>query len=98
MCLRLCCVGAPCICADQLLYSHACCSSLSRQALGTTLRPELIYCNGRRDDAASYELRAVVCYYGSHYASFARTDEASAFSFAEPTCVPCLAARTRAVS
>jgi hypothetical protein len=62
--------------------------TLSRQALGTTLRPELIYCNGRRDEAASYELRAVVCYYGSHYASFARTDEAAAFSFAEPTCVP----------
>jgi hypothetical protein len=63
------------------------CSPLSLQALDTTLRPELIYANGRRAEADAYELRAIVCYYGSHYASFARTDEAAAFSYAAPTCV-----------
>jgi hypothetical protein len=48
-------------------------------ALGTALRPELLYYGGDKkrdaDGARAYELRAMVCYYGSHYASFARTDE-----------------------
>jgi hypothetical protein len=52
-------------------------------ALGTTLRPERVFrgaaSSGRQAAAAHapppFELRALVCYYGSHYASFARTDE-----------------------
>jgi hypothetical protein len=69
-----------------------------RQALGTTLRPEVVY-GGR--ETRSYELRALVCYYGSHYASFARTDvdDAASYPYLPPTCAlraACMACRVRA--
>jgi hypothetical protein len=52
------------------------------KALSTRLHPQRVY--GGEDAAHApgadadvpYELRAMVCYYGSHYASFARTDDA----------------------
>jgi hypothetical protein len=47
------------------------------QALRTTLQPELMYVNGRRRGAAAagrYALRALLCFCGSHYAAYARTD------------------------
>ena len=53
---------------------------LPLQALSTTLHPARLYANGAAD-AGAYELRAVICFYGSHYASFARTDEPGVFAF-----------------
>jgi len=57
------------------------------QALQPELCPEQVF-----DDAppssASYELRAMVCYYGSHYAAYARTDEP-----ADSRCALCRAVR-----
>ena len=45
-------------------------------AVATSLRPGRIYTPASYADAdVRYELRALMCYYGSHYASFARTDD-----------------------
>ena len=61
------------------------------QALRPELRPALVFDNRPRD-APRYELRAMVCYYGSHYAAYARTDEGSGSSLLPSTCVCCFAA------
>jgi hypothetical protein len=46
------------------------------QALRPTLQPAKVYNSASSSVSASdeYELRAMVCYYGSHYAAYARTD------------------------
>ena len=46
------------------------------QALRPTLRPAEVYDSASTAVGASdeYELRAIVYYYGSHYAAYARTD------------------------
>jgi hypothetical protein len=44
------------------------------QALRPELQPTKVFDNPPRN-AARYELRAMVCYYGSHYAAYARTDD-----------------------
>jgi hypothetical protein len=46
------------------------------QALRPTLQPAKVYNSASSSISASdeYELRAMVCYYGNHYAAYARTD------------------------
>ena len=50
------------------------------QALSPALVPGLLYRSAHQTqrDLSTYELRALVCYYGSHYACFVRTDEPDA--------------------
>ena len=58
------------------------------KALQPELRPELVFDNQPRyNEAGVYALRAMVCYYGSHYAAYARTDEADTQSFLPTKCV-----------
>ena len=58
------------------------------KALQPELRPELVFDNQPRyNEAGVYALRAMVCYYGSHYAAYARTDEADTLSFLPTKCV-----------
>jgi hypothetical protein len=60
------------------------------KALSTRLRPQRVYGGEHAayapgaDADETYELRAMVCYYGSHYASFARTDDARSRAGAGP--------------
>jgi hypothetical protein len=60
------------------------------KALSTQLRPQRVYGGEHAahapgaDAHETYELRAMVCYYGSHYASFARTDDARSGAGAGP--------------
>ena len=57
-------------------------------ALQPELRPELVFDNApRHNEASIYELRAMVCYYGSHYAAYARTDEPVSQSYLPTKCV-----------
>jgi hypothetical protein len=51
------------------------------RALGVQLHPERVFTPERRRAAPPYELRALACFYGSHYVSFARTDEPYADPF-----------------
>jgi hypothetical protein len=51
------------------------------RALGVQLQPERVFTPERRRAAPPYELRALACFYGSHYVSFARTDEPEADPF-----------------
>jgi hypothetical protein len=58
------------------------------KALRPELRPELVFDNPPRQEATGlYELRAMVCYYGSHYAAYARTDDPDARSYLPSKCV-----------
>lgn len=52
------------------------------QALSDSLRPRCVYRDARQPlaECERYQLRALVCYYGSHYASFARTDDPDALA------------------
>jgi hypothetical protein len=58
----------------------------SPQALSPVLRPRRVYVDARHSaaDEDSYDLRGIVCYYGSHYACFVRTDEAGPFGGGGP--------------
>ena len=55
-------------------------------ALSPVLQPLRVYASSEAppEGALKYELRGMVCYYGSHYASFVRTDTRDAFGFAPP--------------
>ena len=58
------------------------------KALQPELRPELMFDNPPRHEAAGvYELRAMVCYYGSHYAAYVRTDGPDTQSYLPTKCV-----------
>jgi len=57
------------------------------QALRPELRPQQAFDNAPIGEARLYSLRAMVCYYGSHYAAYARVDTPDANSFLPPTCV-----------
>jgi hypothetical protein len=71
------------------------------QALSDSLRPRCVYRDARQPlaECESYQLRALVCYYGSHYASFVRTDEPDPFAASAPeTCGAALRARCAVVA
>jgi len=62
------------------------------QALSEVLHPSRVYRGGEQaEEPPRYELRALVCYYGSHYACFVRTEEAASQRCAGPS--TCAAAR-----